>query len=917
MQSFISDTLDDILKTTTDFRDVTFVMPSQRSKVFLKKNLIEKASNGFLPELFSIEQFIEEVAQLFKIDSIPLLFEFYSVYKELEENPDTFDVFSSWAFTVLQDFNEIDQYLVDAKDIFIAIRDIRRLQKWSVNGTFKETELIKDHYKFLEKLYAFYPVLYNRLLDKKIGYQGLLYREACKNIAEYITQNTHKKFFFLGFNALNKAEEHVFQQLLNSGLAEVYWDIDKTFYEGKHQAGKFIRTYKKNWKYYEKHSLKTIGNDFSSEKKISITGAPKNITQVKYAGEILNEFTDFENTALVLSDETLLAPMLRSLPENVTAVNVTMGFPLKDIPTTNCILSIFNLFITQEKLNKKVTNEFYYKEVVLFFKEPLLYYLFTENDSRIINEFLVNISKENILFLSEDLLESFFEKCSDEVTEVLNSLFRAVKNIGEFIDRILSFLLLLKDKVSDIEKEYLYRFYNAFTQLKNLQEKYSYFTDLKNLEQFFKQLVTSETLSFQGEPLQGLQLMGMLETRVLDFKNIILIGANEGILPNNTSQNSFIPFDVKISFGLPTYREKDAIFSYHFFRLIQRAENVYILYNTEPDVYGSGEKSRFVKQLEILRTDITNEFVAPKIVPHKTALQIIKKEEGILAALKNLAKKGISPSTLTTYLYNPLAFYKQKILKIKEVDNVEETVAFNTLGTVVHDTLDELYKPFVNQYLKEDHVKNMQSIAKPIVAKFFKKHFKNGDISTGKNRLIFEVANQFVQNFLDKEKQLVQNKENTLKIIATEATLSSEITLEGIEFPVKIHGQVDRVDELNGVLRIIDYKTGKVDSSNLRVTDMEVLRDEKHHKAIQVLLYAFLFVSNHPDVIGKQLQAGIFSFKNLNRGFLPINFSSNYRRSDLEITKERLDDFLEELKKYIQEIYSSTVDFVEPANLKY
>ena len=917
MQSFISDTLDDILKTTTDFKDVVFVMPSQRSKVFLKKNLIEKASNGFLPELFSVEQFIEEIAQLFKIDSIPLLFEFYSVYKELEENPDTFDVFSSWAFTVLQDFNEIDQYLVDAKDIFIAVRDIRRLQKWSVNGTFKETELIKDHYKFLEKLYAFYPVLYRRLLDKKTGYQGLLYREACKNLSGYIESNNYKKFFFLGFNALNKAEEHVFQQLLNSGLAEIYWDIDKTFYEGNHQAGKFIRNYKKTWKYYEKNPLKTIGDTFSSEKNISVIGAPKNITQVKYASEILNDFTDFENTALVLGDETLLAPMLRSLPENVAAVNITMGFPLKDIPTTNCILSIFNLFVVQEKLNKTTSKEFYYKEVVRFLKEPLLYHLFSEKDNEIINAFLISIAKENLLFISKHQLQNVFNKCTDEVSEILITLFSEIEDINNFIDRILSFLLLLKDKVSTIEKEYLYRFYNAFTQLKNLQETYKYFTDIKNLEQFFKQLLASETLSFQGEPLQGLQLMGMLETRVLDFKNIILISANEGILPNNTSQNSFIPFDVKISFGLPTYREKDAIFSYHFFRLMQRAKNVSILYNTEPDAYGSGEKSRFVKQLEMLRTDVVTEFVSPKVIPHKTELQIINKEASILEELRKLAKKGISPSALTTYLYNPLAFYKQKILKIREVDNVEETVAFNTLGTVVHDTLDELYKPFINKNLKEENVKEMQLKAKSIVEKYFKKHFKNGDVSTGKNRLIFEVAHQFVQNFLEKEKLVVQNPNNTLKILATEETLSTEIAIEGIKYPIKIHGQVDRVDELNGVLRIIDYKTGKVDTSNLRVTDMTLLKEEKHHKAIQVLLYTFLYVSNNPSVINRDLQAGIFSFKNLNKGFLSINFSSNYRKPDLEITQEKLNDFLEELKKYIQEIYNPAIDFIEPANLKY
>lgn len=915
MQSFISETLEDILKGTTDFRDVVFVMPSQRSTIFLKKHLIEKASNGFLPELFSIEQFIEEISGLFKIETISLLFEFYTVYLELEENPDPFDVFSSWAYTVLQDFNEIDQYLIDAKDVFIAVRDIRRLQKWSVNGTFKETGLIKDHYKFLEKLYIFYPLLYKRLKEKNLGYQGLLYREACKHIGDYIKKNDFKKFFFLGFNALNKAEEKIFNQFLNRGIADIYWDLDEVFYQNKHQAAKFIRKYESTWKYYEKHQLKKIGNYFSSHKNISVIGTPKNITQIKYVGEILETYEDFENTAIVLADETLLTPMLRSLPKNVNAINITMGFPLKDVPTTNCILSVFKLFIVQNKLNRKISNEFYYKDVVQFLKEPLLYYCFTEKDQEVIDVLLMTIAKENLLFLSNKMLQGTFQKCSKEVHKLLTAIF-SIKDIGNFIDQILSFLLLLKDRVSVIEKEYLYRYHTIFTQLKNVQETYSYFTDFKNLEQFFKQLVSSETLSFKGEPLKGLQLMGMLETRVLDFKNVILVGANEGILPNNTMQNSFIPFDVKVSFGLPTYREKDTIFSYHFFRLLQRAEHISVLYNTEADAFGSGEKSRFVKQLELIK-DVNLEFISPKIVSQKIPLQTIAKEEGVLETLRSLANKGISPSSLTAYLYNPLSFYKQKVLKIKEVDAVEETVAFNTLGTVVHDVLDDLYKPFIGRFLEKNHVDEMSASSRGVVEKFFKTHFKNGDTSTGKNRLIFEVANQFVQNFLTKERVLLQNKENRLKIIATEETLSTEIKVDGLNFPVKLRGQVDRVDELNGVLRIIDYKTGKVDTNNLRVVDVELLREEKYHKAIQVLLYAYLFFCNNPDKLDKELTAGIFSFKNLNKGFLPVNFSSNYRNSDLKITQQRLEEFIEEIKKYILEIYNPAIEFVEPENLKY
>ena len=917
MQSFISETLDSILKTTKSFENVVFILPSQRAKVFLKQTLKDKISVGFLPEALNIEQFVQQVSGIEKADSIQLLFHFYTIYKNLEKEPDSFDTFSSWAFTVLQDFNEIDQHLVDTKEIFVYIRDIERLKKWSVTGTFTETEFMKDHYSFLEKLNNFYPPLYQFLLEKKIGYQGLMYREACSNIDGYIEKTAHKKFFFIGFNALNKAEEFLFQKVLESNNSEIYWDLDVLFFNTNHQAGTFIRKYKKEWKYYEKNPLKTLSNSFSGPKNIQIIGASKNTTQIKYAGEILENFTDFKNTALILADETLLPITLNSLPKNINAINITMGYPLKDIPTTSLLFSIFQLFVSQEKLQKTNVNEFYHKDVVRFLKHQSVYKLLSDKNSALVDNFIEEIGKENLIFISKAQIESILIDTTASVKSGISAIFNSYTTINEFLDRILNLIALLKEDVTTLEKEYLFRFYTAFTQLKTLQTEYEYFTDLKTLSLFFKQLISSETLSFQGEPLRGLQLMGMLETRVLDFENIILTSTNEGILPASSQQNSFIPFDVKIEFGLPTFKEKDAIFSYHFFRLLQRAKNIFILYNTEHDVFGSGEKSRFVTQLEMMRDDIIYKNISPKVIPSKTALKKIPKNEVTFERLKELAEKGISPSALTNYLYNPISFYKQKILKIKEFDDVEETVAFNTLGNVVHEALDELYKPFVGRFLSEENVSKMEKEAINLVKKHFKIQFKNGDISTGKNRLIFEVANRFVSNFLFKEKELLKDKKNKLKIIATEENLFAEITIEGIDFPVKLHGQVDRVDELNGVLRIIDYKTGMVSSANLRVPEFENLRDEKHLKAIQVLLYAYLFTKSKNYNFTQLLEAGIYSFKNLNSGFLPIDFALPRKKPETNITPEKLEEFITELKTYIKEIYNPEIDFIEPADLRY
>ncbi|MEO9570593.1 MAG: PD-(D/E)XK nuclease family protein [Polaribacter sp.] len=912
MQTFISNTLDDILKTTKSFQDVVFVLPSQRSKVFVKQTFKDKISVGFLPEIINVEQFINKVSGIEKADSIQLLFHFYTIYKGLEKDPVAFDVFASWAFTVIQDFNEIDQHLIDTKQIFVYLRDIQRLKKWSVKGEFKETELMKNHDSFLEKLNTFYNAFYQFLLQKNIGYQGLIYRESCKKIDAFLEKNSNKKFFIIGFNALNTAEEYLFQKVLETGNSDIYWDIDEVFFNGNHQAGKFIRRYKEEWKYYEKNEIKTLGNSFSQPKKIEVIGASKNTTQIKYAGEILENITDFKNTALVLADETLLPITLNSLPKNINAINITMGYPLKDVPTTSLLFSIFQLFVSQDKLQKSIVNEFYYKDVIRFLKHQSISKLIPEIDA-----FSDEIAKQNQTFINSNHIGKVLENSNIELKEIILSIFKANKAVDEFIDRILNLINFLKEDVSELEKEYFFRFYTTFTQLKILQKEFKYFPDLKTLALFFRQLISSESLSFQGEPLRGLQLMGMLETRVLDFENIILVSTNEGVLPASSQQNSFIPFDVKIEFGLPTYREKDAIFSYHFFRLMQRAKNVFILYNTEHDVFGSGEKSRFVTQLEMMRTDVVQKIVAPKVINQKIELKEIKKDKTVLKKLKELAKKGISPSALTNYLYNPISFYKQKILKLKEFEDVEETVAYNTLGTVVHETLDELFTPFVGKFLLEQDVDLMKEKSNELVTKYFKIEFKKGDISTGRNRLIFEVANRFVNNFLSQEKELLKDKKNQLRIIATEENLATEIAIDGIDFPIKIHGQVDRVDELNGVIRIIDYKTGMVSNANLKVLDFEMLREKEQHKAIQVLLYAYLYTKSKKYNFNQPLEAGIYSFKNLNSGFLSVNFSSNYRKPDLEITEERLEEFINVIKTYIKEIYTLDVDFIEPADLKY
>jgi hypothetical protein len=391
---------------------------------------------------------------------------------------------------------------------------------------------------------------------------------------------------------------------------------------------------------------------------------------------------------------------------------------------------------------------------------------------------------------------------------------------------------------------------------------------------------------------------------------------NEGFLPSGKSNNSFIPFDVKREVGLPTYHEKDAIFSYHFFHLIQRAKTIYILYNTETDDFGSGEQSRFITQLEILQNKLPNHtlnkiIVSPNVINDTLEIKLIEKSDEIVKQINEVAKKGFSPTTLTSYINNPIDFYKQKILKIKQVNEIEETVASNTLGTIIHKTLEELYIPYAGKYLLLNDIKKIKKEASKTIKKYFKFENENGDITTGKNLIIFEIAKQYIQNFLNQENKLLKDGKQ-LKIIALEKDIEIDLSIKGIKFPIKVKGQIDRIDELDGALRIIDYKTGSVEQRQLSVKNWELISTDyiKYSKSFQVLLYAYMYAkSNQISFDDTIIESGVISFKKLKVGFMKVNNKA--------ISKTDIDNFEKELKILITEICNKEIPFKENENRAY
>ncbi len=892
MESFLSKVVSEILKRQDDLRNVVLVVPSERAGVFLREELNQRNLKAtFFPEVISIQNYTQRLSGIILADYIKLLFDFYTIYQQNipVKEQESFETFSQWATVALNDFNEIDSHLVPAKAIFSNLFDVRRLQLWFKDKT--PSKLAKNHLAFFKNLYFLYQKFSEHLDREKVGYQGFIYKKAIENLPKFIkTTTTHTAF--IGFNALNKAEEVLFQELLLHQKASIFWDANSKWLETQNEAGYFLRKYQKTWKYYEKNPFLYIENELS-EPKFHIIGTAKNVGQVKYVGELLSKQKNTEKTAWILADENLLPIALQSIPKNIDQLNITMGYPLKEVPLSHLFHAIFKLHLSVQ--NKK-SRQFYYKNVIDILHHPYLNKI-SPNSLKIANSIL----KDSELFVSKLYLENKGFRLSE--------LFSTYDTSDKLLDICLKIINELIEQTESIEREYAYRFGQIFHQLKKLNEKYGYLKDIKMLFTFYNQILYNEKVSFRGEPLSGLQLMGMLETRAIDFSTVIITSVNERILPKGKSENSFIPFDIKKHFKMPTYQEKDAIFSYHFQRLLQRAREVYLVYNTETDNYGSGEKSRFLTRLLFENKNIIPQTVGIKNnVSHRKPLQIEKTPELQNRLRTIFEKEGISASALASYIYNPLTFYEQRALGIPKHIEIEETMATNTMGSVIHAVLENLYKPFEGQFLQEIDYQKMEKQVLPLLEKYVEKYFPNRNVLLGKNKLIFEVTHHYILRFLAKERQLLQN--NRLKIIATEKEIETHLNIEGIDFPIKIRGIIDRVDELNGTLRIIDYKTGKVLQGDLNVPDFDAIIPKQKIKAMQVLLYTYLYAQK---VAVNQVEAGIFSFKNLSSGLLRINFGSGKSKEHC-ITLENMEEFMNIIKELISEILNPKMPFMENLN---
>lgn len=876
-----------VIEEHSNVSNTWIVLPSHRACIYFKKYLKENITQtSWAPKTLTIDQFIKQHAPLTSISNIQLLLKLYEIHQDIEkEKAETLDSFMGWGPMLLGDFNEIDHYLLNYKTVFQDLRNIKEIDNWSFN----QEELTDIQHKtsdFWKKIPIYYDLLNQKLDEEKKGYNGKIYKWVANSIFEVVNYFEDNSVYFAGFNALSNSERQIIQTFVSSGKGNFIIDGDQ-FYINKpaHEAGYFIR---KNAKTDFLNSDTWIENDLKeTSKQINLIATTSNITQTRYCGNILENMSQEEinQTAIVLGDETLLSPLLNSLPSKIERYNISLGYNLFNSPLGNLIQTIFNVQQNFQKYNGSI----HYRT---FFSLINHYFLDLKKSTQNIKNDIIN---KNILFISKKYLSNQNEL--NQVDFLLkpwdanNLIFNAQEVFYKLID-----VLKIRFDINQhaLELEYLYEFEKLLKKLFNEFGDKNYVRSLSTIKNIIYQLLKSEDVSFIGEPLDGLQIIGTLETRSLDFKNIIMLSVNDDRMPKSSTSNSFIPFELKRLYGLPTFKEKEAIYAHHFYRLIQRTENLTLIYNELVEGVSGSEKSRYINQLKNeLPTYNPNIIFSEKTIQSKIEINTerevsIKSSPELVNKILELNVKGFSPTALRTFINCELDFYFKYVAGMRDEEEVNETIEANTLGSIIHTVLEELYKPHLNidKPLKADDIDKMIESFEKILQEEFSKQYSK-DYKTGKNYLLFHASYTTIHDFLKKEKEVVEN--HSLKILALEKEYTKEVTLKinGKEESIKLRGTIDRIDSLDNKIRLIDYKTGKVDNGGLKADNLEaVFSNPKLEKAFQLLLYYFLVEEEYPNL---EIEPGIISFKSISSGVLQLNTGKTDIKSLMEDYKTELE----------------------------
>jgi RecB family exonuclease len=868
-------------KYDNNLQRLCIVLPSRRGAVFLKRYLGEVyGTTTWLPTIISSEEFIETLSNLSVIDEHELVCRLYDSYVAVYgTGAESFDSFLKWGQLILQDFNEIDRYLADARQLYENLRSIKEIENWSLSAEVL-TPYQQDYLKFMGSLGAIYQHFKAQLTSEGVSYQGLSYRVASEG--DILSRfSSHEHVLFCGFNALNAAELKIFHAFQNGGKATILWDADRYYLDHpKHEAGLFLRGHMEHFG----GRATFCGDDFTEQKTIDIVSVPRQMGQAQVMREKLQslqaEGVNMSDVAVVLANEHLLPAVLMQLPVSIGAVNITMEYPLKFSDVYQFLDALIDIHFSYSKQNRTRKN-IYYKDLLNLLRLPVTTDLLKMKRAAIVpHKMIEQLVKGNYIFPEARNLSELFPEIN-----WFNVLFSSSLNPIELCNHLSSLLETLGDWYAtelqgrqQLERESTRILLTHFNQLTDLMQRYPAAAGMYALRQMFQLLVGNATVPFVGEPLQGLQIMGVLETRTLDFKHLLLLNVNEGVLPSGRTPHSFLPNDLRRTFGLPLYVEKDAIYAYHFYRLLQRASDVLMTCDSETDTFGKGEQSRFVTQVQLelpkwnSAITVRTKTAISKGTTRSLACDLeIKRSADKIETLKERLSSdgpwgGLSASAIINYNTCHLRYYFRYIARLKEAEEMEETPETNTLGTILHSVLEQLYRPFIGQSLMANELEAALKKAPALIKKAFEAEARQKELR-GKAILQAEVAMKQIEKVVHDDLSLLKTltaKNQTLVVHALEQRFTAPlpIALEGKPHTIYINGTIDRIDVIGNRYRIIDYKSSMKKYDKFSTEDLDVLTtDSNYDKLLQLLVYAWLLDKNKVCA-PEQMDLMIIAFRN-------------------------------------------------------
>ena len=896
-----------------DTDHVLVVFNNNRSKRFFIKQFDTLGQATFLPQIMTIDDLISQLGGLEIIANEFLLFELYRIHVELggtERKYQSFEDFISFGDLMIGDFSEIDQYMVNTEEIFDNLHSLKEIGEWDIEGT-PLTEFQRRYLDFYRSLYQYYINLRKRLLSKQQAYGGMAYREVAEHIDTLADNCPYSAIYFVGFNALSKCEVKIISEYVRRGIGHLLADNDIYYLEPnqEEESGRFLKEHMEAFP-----ELKPTGPSHFEEcpKNISIVECPENILQCKYAGQLLAEHPEWltpqeaESTAVVLADEKLLIPTLNALPDIGVPynVNVTMGYAYADSMVHALITKLFSLY------RQHTSRGYYHSDIVEVLSDRFICRLLeAPNLRRSVGRLMrtENLIRCNVISIMEILKEAGIK--NPESTAFLFPNEAPTPNDCLSLMRQLASTIVNSNFLEKSSKE-KQAMGSLAEILDNLEELIGTYPDTvgntNTLEKIYSRIASRHSISLIGEPLRGLQILGMLETRNLDFKRVILLSANEGILPAGRSGNTLIPFYLKKQNSLPTYVEKDSVYAYNFYRLLQRAEEVYLLFSSESDGMGKGEASRFIGQIECelaptfgIKTHHISVKSDTKLaggIPQKEA----EKTPAVMHRLAEMGKNGLSPTSFCDYVDCPLKYYYTRVMKVDETETVDEDLDASQLGSSIHKVLESIYGEHLNQTLTPATLTKAMEELPELMATAFNELYSGGRNTEGRNRFLYSVAESQLRHILEQEESRLEKGEKLI-VKSVEEKSNPYPIMPG----VNLKGTIDRVDELAGCLRIIDYKTGRLDKKEITYSD----NDEKMPgKWLQLMWYALLYCrQNNPSGLVK---SGIYPLRNLRSDVKLASWDCGDGEDSETITSQKLNRFEALLHEKVEELMNPAIPFL-------